>query len=270
MARVTVTNTQTSRYFVPSPVRAFVGAGQTRSFDGVSIPAMEASDAFLQALSDGTITVLVSEDPNVPDAVEAGSQQSAAYGTTLTPTRTEEWSAPDAAVVDAFKLSIASDTADATYTGADLDGGTGLGTISPPRNFVITTTTHADIDAVAVVVIGLDLDGNVLTDTITLVDGGATDAFGTSCFASVSSIFVPLQSGVGGALEFGFGDIIGLAGPIADRAGAPMVMLEIEDSAIVTTGTFATAAVAAPNGSYLAGTIPDDALNYALMYEVAV
>lgn len=231
---------------------------------------MEASDAFLQAISDGTIIVTVTQDPNVPDAVEAGNQVSAAFGATLTPTRTEEWTNPVAAVVDAFKLSIASDTADATYTGADLDGGTGLGTISPPRNMVITTTTHADIDAVAVVVTGLDLDGNVLTDTITLIDGGATDAFGTSCFASISSIFVPLQSGVGGALEFGFGDVIGLAGSIAVRAGAPVVMLEIEAGAVVTTGTFLSPAAGLPNGSYEPATVPDAANDYALMYEVAV
>lgn len=270
MARITVTNLQTSRYFVPSPVRAFVAAGQTQSFDGVSIPEMERSEALIQALADGVITVEVSEDPNVPDAVEAGNQASASFGTTLTPTRTEEWVNPAAADVNALKLSIASAATIETYTGADLDGVIGLGTMDPPRNMTITTTTNADIDAVAVVITGLDLDGGALVDTITLTDGGGATDVGTAAFGSVFSIVVPAQAGVGGALEFGFGDIIGLAGPIAARAGAAMVMLEIEAGAVVTTGTVATAATAAPNGSYLPSTVPDAAVDYALMYEVAV
>jgi hypothetical protein len=269
MARVTITNTQTSRYLVPTPIRQFVGAGQTAVFDGISVPAMEASLAFVAAVADGTITVAVSQDPAVPDALEAGSMSSADFGTLLTPMRTIEWTNPATADVDALKLSIASATTIQTYTGADLDGAVGLGTMSPPRNVTITTTLSADIDAVAVVITGLDVDGAALTDTITLTDGGNTTDVGTAAFASVSSIVVPAQSGTGGALEFGFGDLIGLPAPIRTRAGLAAVHLEIEAGSAVTTGTFVDGATGAPHGTYLAANVPNATRDYAVTYELA-
>lgn len=268
MARVTITNTQTSRYLVPSPVRAFVGPGQTQSFDGISVPDMEKSDAFQQAVEDGTIIVSVSQDPAVQDDIEAGSQVTAAFGTLVTPMRTVEYTDPAVADDDAIKASIASAATDQTYTGAALDGAIGLGLISPPRNMTVTTTLNADIDAVGVVFTGLDIDGNAQTDTITLTDGGGTTDVGTIAFAYVSQIFVPAQSGTGGALEFGTGDVIGLPAPMLSRAGLLAPIREIEAGAVVTTGTFVDAATSGPHGTYEPATAPDGSNDYSLTYEL--
>tara|TARA_R100000656_G_scaffold104176_1_gene76240 strand:- start:275898 stop:276359 length:462 start_codon:yes stop_codon:yes gene_type:complete len=71
MARVTITNNQTSQYFVPSPIADFVRAGQSATFDGISTDEMEQSAAFVAAVEAGTISVLMSEDPLVPDTLEA-------------------------------------------------------------------------------------------------------------------------------------------------------------------------------------------------------
>ncbi|TFH47668.1 MAG: hypothetical protein E4H01_07840, partial [Lysobacterales bacterium] len=173
----------------------------------------------------------------------------------------EEFTNQAAADVNAIKLSIASAAAIQTYTGAALDGVVGLLAMSPPRNISITSTVHADIDAVAVVITGKDVNGDDITESITLTDGGGVTDVGAKAFAKVTSIVVPAQSGVGGALEFGFGDIIGFLRPLKSRAGLAAVVREIAVGAVVTTGTFVAAPAVAgagqPNGTYLAAAVPD-------------
>jgi hypothetical protein len=183
----------------------------------------------------------------------------------------EEFTNPAAADVNGIKLSVASAATVQTYTGAALGGVIGAGVMSPPRNITITTTAHADIDAVAVVVTGEDVNGDVITETITLTDaGGVTDA-GAKAFAKVTSIVVPAQSGVGGALEFGFGALIGLSRPLRSRAGLATVIKEIAVGAVVTNGVFvgAPAAVGAgqPNGTYSPNSAADGTRDYAVFYE---
>lgn len=146
----------------------------------------------------------------------------------------DEWSAVAAADVNAIKVSIASAAVISTYTGAALDGVVGTGTMDPPRNITITTSSHADIDAVAVVITGTDVNGDALTESITLTDAGNTTDSGLSAFASVSSIVVPAQGGTGGALEFGFGNIIGLSKPLASKAGYSALLKEIVNGVLVS------------------------------------
>jgi hypothetical protein len=145
----------------------------------------------------------------------------------LTALAVDEWTNVALSDVNAIKESVASAASIQTYTGAALDGAVGTGTMSPPRNIIITTTSNADIDAVDVVITGLDVDGAVLTDTITLTDGGNATDVGTSCFASVSSIVVPAQSGTGGAMEFGFGNAIGFSESIATKGGLTALLTEV-------------------------------------------
>lgn len=179
----------------------------------------------------------------------------------------EEFTNVAAADPNGIKTSIASSDAIQTYTGAALNGVVGAGTMSPPRNITITTTTHADIDAVDVVITGLDINGDTQTDTITLTDGGNATDVGTMAFASVSSIVVPAQSGTGGALEFGFGDVIGLGKQIVTRAGLATAIKEIAVGAVVTNGVFVAAATSGPNGTYEPNTVPNGTNDYALYYE---
>lgn len=180
----------------------------------------------------------------------------------------EEFTNPATADVNGIKESIASAASEQTYTGSDLDGAVGEGTMSPPRNITITTSSHTDIDAVGVVVTGTDVNGDTISETITLTNNGNTTDVGAKAFATVTSIVVPAQTGTGGALEFGFGDLIGLGKKAKDMAGEPVVLCEVEAGSIVATGTFATASVGAPNGTYSANNAPNASRDYALVYLV--
>lgn len=183
----------------------------------------------------------------------------------------EEFTDPPAADVNAIKTSIASSASAQSYSGTALNGAVGAGVMSPPRNITITTSGHGDIDAVKVLITGKDINGAALTEEITLTNGGGVTNAGVKAFASVTSIAVPAQSGTGGALEFGFGDIIGLAKKLVSRAGAPAIIVEITGNTRLAadgiTGTFALPAVGAPNGTYTPFAVPSGTLDYAVYYE---
>lgn len=185
----------------------------------------------------------------------------------------EEWLAPALADVNAIKASIASAATVETYLVADLDGVVGALVMDPPRNITITTSAHADIDAVDVVVTGKDGNGDDIEEVIALTDAGNVTDVGAKAFASVEKIVVPAQGGTGGALEFGFGAIIGLGRPLASRAGLVAVLTQIEDGAFVgpTAADFVAAPSAAgagqPNGTFEPTTPPDGAIDFAVFYE---
>lgn len=113
---------------------------------------------------------------------------------------------------NAIVTSIASSASEATFSGAGLDGVIGVvaGEMSPPRNIVITTTAHADIDAVGAVVTGTNYLDETITETITLTDGGNASDAGAELFKTVVSVVIPAQSGTGGALEIGTGKLASL------------------------------------------------------------
>jgi hypothetical protein len=179
----------------------------------------------------------------------------------------DEFTNPATADTDAIVTSVASANTEQTYSGAGLDGVVGAGTMSPPRNITFTTSSHADIDAVACVITGLDIDGNALTETVTLTDGGGVTDAGVKAFASVSSIVIPAQSGSGGTVEIGFGVLIGLTVKAKARGGTIGIIQEIEAGSVVATGTFAAPATGAPYGTYSANNAPDGAKDYVLYYE---
>jgi len=189
----------------------------------------------------------------------------------LAPIAVEEFIDPAAADVDAIKTSAASAAAVQSFVAADLDGVVGAGEMVPPRNLDITSTLSGDIDAVDVVITGKvrNAVGRLVdqTDTITLTDGGNVTDAGTLPFSTVETITVPAQSGTGGALSFGFGDLIGLAQPLVSRAGLEAVIREVAIGAVVTTGTFVDAAGSAPHGTYSPAAAADAANDYAVYYE---
>lgn len=185
--------------------------------------------------------------------------------------RTDEFTNPAAADVDAIKTSIASAASIQTYSGAALNGVVGATEMVPPRNPTVTTTLHADIDAVVVVFAGKvrDAAGDLVARSVsvTLTDGGGTTDAAVDVLSVVESITVPAQSGAGGALEFGFGARIGLGAKIKSRAGLLAPLREVEVGAVVTTGAFATAS-GAPCTTYTPATAPNAARDYAVTYEV--
>jgi hypothetical protein len=181
----------------------------------------------------------------------------------------EEWTNPATADVDGIKVAIATVAAATVYSGAALDGVVGGGAISPPRNITVTTAggTAADAPATATIA-GKDIYGKDLSEVITVAQT-ATIAVGAKAFAKVTSITLPAADGTDATLAFGFGALIGLAKPLKSRAGALAVLSEITGGALLSlpTGTFATQAVGAPNGTYSPAAAPDGSRDYALYYE---
>lgn len=228
-------------------------------------------------------------------------------GVDITNLVTEEWVNPAAADTDGFKTAFASSASLQTISGTGLNGVVGQGTIFPPRNVTVTSSTHADVTAVTVTVTGEDVYGNVVTDTIAITNGGgATDA-GDVPMSKVTSVSIPAMAGTGGSLQIGFGVLVGFAAPVKFRNTKPMVLAEIEVAtpkafdALVGTyvapgtngsinghvtnssapdgakdyvrtyeplrGTLASAAVGAPHGTYTPPVAPGGAMDVAIYYE---
>jgi hypothetical protein len=203
--------------------------------------------------------------------VESGFKKLESDGGLL---RTVEFTNPPVADVDAYKTSIATALTQQVYTGAALNGAIGVAELTPPRNPTVTSTLHAHVLAVSVVFHGKIRDeNNVLVDqnapVLLTAGGGATDV-ATKCLSVLESITVPANGGVGGALEFGFGALIGLPIPMKSRAGLLKPIREIAVGVVVTTGTFTTAAAQPPHGTYAPAAAPDGTRDYALTYEVEV
>lgn len=175
----------------------------------------------------------------------------------------DEFTNPATADVDYF--ITATSTAASIVTHTSFANTTAL---DPPRNITFTASSHADFNAVDMVVTGTDVDGRALTETITLTDAGNTTDAGVKCFRTVTSIVIPAQAGTGGSYTIGFGNILGLSKKAKTRAGTVAVIQEIAVGAVVTNGAFATATVSPPYGSYTPNSAPNAARDYAVRYEV--
>jgi len=271
MARVTVRNNTAGRYLVPSPIAKKLNLGETKSFNGISVDDMEKSAAFKQAITDGSITVTTGEDPSIPNSIEGTfvvKDFLAGRGANL---RTDEFTNPVVADTDAIKLSIATAATPRTFSGTALNGIVGQGEMVPPRNPTITSTANAHVTAVACVISGFvrDETGTLVATTCTITTtngGGVTDA-GDRPMSIITSITVPAMGGGAGALEFGFGTMLGLAAKIKSRAGLIAPLRQVAVGAVVTTGTFTNPTGYVVTG-YTPASAPDGTRDYACTYEV--
>ena len=130
-------------------------------------------------------------------------------GTTRTEVRPP--TTPDAADADAFATAtvlISAATAQ-TVAAAAFDGVVAAGELFPPRNVTLTLSSHADWDATTAVVTGTDEDGRVVQETLLIPNGGNATVTGLRHFRTVSSIYIPAQSGTGGTATLGFGSSLG-------------------------------------------------------------
>lgn len=118
---------------------------------------------------------------------------------------------PDAADADAFATAsvlISAATAQ-TVAAAAFDGVVAAGELFPPRNVTLTLSSHADWDATEAVVTGTDEDGRTIQETLLIPNGGNATLTGLRHFRTVSSIYIPAQSGTGGTATLGFGSSLG-------------------------------------------------------------
>lgn len=116
---------------------------------------------------------------------------------------------PDAANADAIIATIASASTAQTISGAGLDGAVGAGEMFPPRNVTLTLSSHANWDATEAVVTGTDEDGRVIQETLLIPDAGNATVTGVRHFRTVTSLYIPAQSGTAGTATLGFGSSLG-------------------------------------------------------------
>lgn len=184
----------------------------------------------------------------------------------------DEWPNLVAPAVNAIKTSFASSASDVVLAAADFNGAVGAANMDPPRVPNITTSSNANIDAVAVVLTGVVEDENgkeiAQTDTLTLTDGGGVTQSFVKAFKRFTGGHIPAQSGTGGSIQLGITKIVGLTKPIRSLQGAPITFKEVAAGAVATNGTVVSAASSAPNGTYSPNGTPGGTDDYALIYLV--
>lgn len=180
----------------------------------------------------------------------------------------EEFTDPPAAAVAGVLASVASQAAAASYVAADLVGGAAV-ELDPPRNPTLTCDDSATTWTGNVTITGVDANGDAASAVIAFTNNATTPA--AVALARIDSIDADAQNNALGNWSVGWGDVIGLGKPLVSRAGAAMVVQEIEAGTVLAadavTGTFVDAATSAPNGTYEPATVPDGTNDYALLYE---
>ena len=143
--------------------------------------------------------------------------------------------------------------------------------IPTPRNLSIVCTV-VGTGAGNIVVSGLDISGNVLTETFA-VPAATSTLTGKNAFATITSITVPpLTTGMTALhITVGTGKALGLGSPIKIRQGTMMVYMEMEDGASVaggaSTGAWATPANGLPYGTYTPYDDPNATHGWVVSYE---
>lgn len=117
--------------------------------------------------------------------------------------------APDAADADGIVTSIATAASAVSHTTTALNGAVGQGEMYPPRNITITATSNADFDLTTWIVRGLDEEGRPQEEHFVMPNGGNTTLTGAKFFSFVTEVYVPAQSGTGGAYTVGTGSKLG-------------------------------------------------------------
>jgi hypothetical protein len=103
----------------------------------------------------------------------------------------------------------ATTTGSQNLSGTSLNGSVGTRAMNPPRAVSLVLSSHADWDATEAVVTGTDEDGRVVQETLLIPNGGNATVTGLRHFRTVSSIYIPAQSGTGGTATLGFGSSLG-------------------------------------------------------------
>lgn len=185
---------------------------------------------------------------------------------------TDLFAAPAAPTVAAHKTAFATSASAQSFSRAStqLDGSLAATELVPPRNVVVTSTSHAHVTAVIVAITGRvrDITGALVaqTDTITLTAGGGASDAGTKPFAFVDKVDIPAQGGASGSLQIGTGALLGTSAKVRLGAGgASLVLMQLTDGTPVTNGVFAAAA---PVSTFAPNSAANGTRNYTIIYAV--
>lgn len=115
------------------------------------------------------------------------------------------WTNPAALSATAVLAAYTDDGAEAVIT-------TGFTAPDVPRCISATAGgTAGDIGAIQVIVVGTDMYGNVITETLPIfVENTAATKTGNKAFATVTQVTIPAHDGTGATTSIGYGDKLGL------------------------------------------------------------
>ncbi len=117
------------------------------------------------------------------------------------------WPGLLAADVDYYKVGQATSGSATTVVTSFLNSGTP----DFARNVTVTPGgTTTDVAAGDITVVGLDIYGAVLTETIAITANASTIVSGVKAFASLTSVTFPIQDGAGATYDIGTGQALGL------------------------------------------------------------
>lgn len=179
----------------------------------------------------------------------------------------DEYIDAEAGAADALLAAAATVAAEVVLGPEDLDTGVQTDMALTARQLLFTTAGATPADAPAdVAIVGTDAQGKVISETLVLAQT-ATTAASVNYYASITSITYPAADGTAATVAIGTTANLGLRQPLKSRAGASVLLGEVEDGAAVTTGALILAATALPYGAYTPATVPDGAVDYAIYYE---
>lgn len=157
----------------------------------------------------------------------------------------DEYTNPAAADAAGLLIATASVAAIVTVTTFVAGGIAALAAYPRPVTFTTAGVTAADAPATALVT-GLDVNGDALTETVTVsqIAGLATTV---KCFSSLTSVVYPVADGTDATVSIGFGPTVGLLSKIKTRAGITTPFIEIVDGVILGGGGGGATTVATNN-----------------------
>ena len=184
--------------------------------------------------------------------------------------KVDEFTNPIASATAGLQAATASQVADQTVLKAALLA-PGLAELAArPRNVTFTVAGGTAAEApTSADIVGLDIDGNALLETVAITASAGTYS-GVKAFADITSITKKGGTGTGATVAIGFGKVFGLSKSVKERAGRRAVIQEVAAGAVVTTGTFVSAATSPPHGTYSPSANPDGSNDYAVTYETTL
>lgn len=146
------------------------------------------------------------------------------------------------AVANAIVATGASSASSQTITGASLDGTVGWRTMDTARHITLTLSADAHWDATTATLTGRDVDGNAISESLSIPNNGGVTLTSTKRFRTVTSLVIPAQSGTNGTFT------VGVAAPLTSADNTTHVTLtstagdfnslELTSKSVASTGVF--------------------------------
>jgi len=124
-----------------------------------------------------------------------------------------------------------------TISGAALNGAIGATTMRQARSVTVTLSSHTDWDASTAILTGKGVNGETITESLTIPNNGNATLTSTNLYTAVTSLYIPAQTGAGGTFTMGIGDALG---PINACAAGIVTFSPSRSSLTISAGEVAS------------------------------